>query len=59
MRKKAILALSSAIRNHQPAFDQAAAGLPEEHKPTSSDSTDMESIDALIKGLRDASTKKG
>jgi len=58
-RKKAILALSSAVRNCQPALDQAAVGLPEEHKPKSSDATDMEAIDALIQGLRDASAKKG
>jgi hsp70-interacting protein len=59
-RKKAILALSSAIRNYQPNLDVALKYLPDEHKVVGSvDAMDMEAIDPIISKLREASAKLG
>jgi len=59
-RKKAILALSSGIRNYQPSLDAAIKALPASHKVEGPiDATDMEPIDAIIQNLRDESAKMG
>jgi len=59
VRKKCILALSAAVRNHQPALDQVMSNLPFASKvATPKDAGDMEAIDAIIQKLRDASKEK-
>jgi hsp70-interacting protein len=58
-RKKCILALSSAVRNCQPALDQVLKQLPEDLRPSGDlVATDMEGLNELIQSLRDASAKK-
>jgi len=59
VRKKAIFALSSAVRNCQPALDETVKTLPEEFKSGELSAGDMEAIDALIQKLRNASAKRG
>ncbi|KAF2859199.1 armadillo/beta-catenin-like repeat-containing protein [Piedraia hortae CBS 480.64] len=54
VRKKAITALSSEVRNFQPALDELQDALPEEvWKRKDIDAGDMEAIDELIQTLRD------
>jgi hypothetical protein len=53
VKKKAITALSSAVRNFQPALDDAMTHVPDEHKPSGPlDANDMDSVDLLINKLR-------
>jgi len=53
VKKKAITALSSSVRNFQPALDDAMAHVPDEHKPSEAlDANDMDSVDLLINKLR-------
>lgn len=53
VRKKAILALSSAMRNFQPGVDAAVPHLPAEFQPQGKiDANDMESVDIIINKLR-------
>jgi len=60
VRKKAILALSSAIRNYQPSLDAAIKALPPSDKPNRPvDASNMEAIDSIIQKLRDDSQQKG
>ncbi|OCL12916.1 Fes1-domain-containing protein [Glonium stellatum] len=60
VRKKAILALSSAIRNYQPALDEAIASMPKEHTVDQKlDAADMDSVNILIQRLRDHSERLG
>ncbi|KAF1810968.1 putative Hsp70 nucleotide exchange factor [Eremomyces bilateralis CBS 781.70] len=60
VRKKAILALSSVIRNYQPGLDIALEHLPDEYKSEEKiDAGDMEAVDSIIQKLRDASSQKG
>ncbi|OCK85275.1 hsp70-like protein [Lepidopterella palustris CBS 459.81] len=60
VRKKAIYALSSAVRNYQPALDAVVESVPEDYKPeTKLDATDMDSVDSLIQKLRDNSARLG
>ena len=55
VRKKAILALSSAIRNFQPGLDAALPHLPVEYKPADKlDANDMDSVDVMINKLRES-----
>lgn len=61
-RKKAILALSSGVRNYQPAIDKAVEHLPEEHLPQGGrkvDATDMDVVDGIMSSLRDSCAKRG
>jgi len=54
-RKKAIFALSSAVRNFQAALDAAVEHMPAEFKPQQKlDANDMESVDVLINKLRES-----
>ncbi|KAH3971453.1 Hsp70 nucleotide exchange factor FES1 [Parastagonospora nodorum] len=54
VRKKAITALSSAVRNFQPGLDAALAAIPAEYKPSEKlDANDMDSVDVLINKLRE------
>ena len=60
VRKKAILAISSATRNYQPGLDATLASLPEEHKVNEKlDAADMDSVNILIQKLRDNSKRLG
>jgi hypothetical protein len=55
VRKKAIFALSSAVRNFQPGLDIAVSHMPAEFKPQEKlDANDMESVDVLINKLRES-----
>lgn len=55
VRKKAITALSSSVRNFQPALDATISNMPDEFKPQEKlDANDMESVDILINKLRES-----
>lgn len=55
VKKKAITALSSSIRNFQPALDDAVTHVPDEFKPPGKlDANDMDSVDILINKLRES-----
>lgn len=52
-RKKAIYALSSSVRNYQPAMDEFVKHLPEGYpRGEKIDAGDMEAVDALMDKLR-------
>ncbi|OAA54212.1 Nucleotide exchange factor Fes1 [Cordyceps fumosorosea ARSEF 2679] len=54
VRRKAVYALSSAIRNYQPALDAAVAELVAAgHAAEKVDATDMEAVDTIITPLRE------
>ncbi|KAI0427438.1 nucleotide exchange factor Fes1-domain-containing protein [Xylaria sp. FL1042] len=60
VRRKAVYALSSAVRNYQPAMDACAAELRRqghgEHggdEAKAVDATDMDAVDAVINGLKE------
>ncbi|CAG7929484.1 unnamed protein product [Penicillium olsonii] len=50
-RKKAIYALSSAVRNYQPAMNELNKSLPEGY-PTETDAGDMDAVDVIMDKLR-------
>ena len=53
IKKKAIYALSSEVRNYQPGINEAIKALPEALRPTGEvDAGDMDAIDGLIEKLR-------
>ena len=61
MRRKAVYALSSAIRNYQPNADEAAKHIPDQYLQDAAsagklDSEDMEAIDGVMQRLRDIET---
>ena len=57
IKRKAIYALSSEVRNYQPAIDEAIKALPEALRPTGQvDAGDMDTIDELIEKLRQPSS---
>ncbi|KAI0490630.1 nucleotide exchange factor Fes1-domain-containing protein [Xylaria cf. heliscus] len=63
VRRKAVYALSSAVRNYQPAMDVCAAELRRqgqgEHVGDDGktiDATDMDAVDVVINGLREKAT---
>lgn len=59
VRRKAIYALSSEIRNFQAGLDVAVRALPKEFAPEGAiDAADMEAVDRVINRLRDESTRK-
>lgn len=59
VRRKAIYALSSAVRNFQPALDAAVKALPKNFAPEgANDAANMEAVDRIISGLREASSNK-
>jgi hypothetical protein len=51
-RKKSIYALSSAVRNYQPAMNELVKVLPEGYPTDKTDAGDMEVIDAIMDKLR-------
>ncbi|KAJ4369710.1 hsp70 nucleotide exchange factor fes1 [Neocucurbitaria cava] len=55
VRKKAITALSSSVRNFQPGLDTVVSHMPSEFKPQEKlDANDMDSVDTLINKLRES-----
>jgi hsp70-interacting protein len=55
VRKKAIFALSSSVRNFQGALDEAVLHMPADFKPEDPlDADDMASVDLLINKLRES-----
>ncbi|KAI1802276.1 Fes1-domain-containing protein [Daldinia bambusicola] len=54
VRRKAVYALSSAVRNYQPALDVAAKELRKrgEQVQDGIDATDMDAVDGIINGLK-------
>ena len=54
IRRKALYALSSEMRNYQPATDTAIKALPERLRTKGSvDAADMEAVDGVITRLRE------
>ncbi|KAL2152535.1 hypothetical protein VTH82DRAFT_5719 [Thermothelomyces myriococcoides] len=58
VRKKAIYALSSAIRNYQPAMDVVAEKLKPHGKGEKIDASDMNAVDALINWMKEKVSSK-
>ncbi|OJD09590.1 hypothetical protein ACJ73_10205 [Blastomyces percursus] len=57
VRRKAVYALSSAVRNHQPALDELLRHIPEDARKElgeSFDASDMDGVDKLVNWLRRA-----
>jgi hypothetical protein len=52
-RKKSIYALSSAVRNYQPAMNELVKALPEGYSAEKVDCGDMEAVDAIMDKLRE------
>lgn len=53
VRRKGVYALSSAIRNYQPATSEAFKHLPDDKKPSEAlEASDMDAIDSLMANLR-------
>lgn len=60
VRRKAIYALSSGIRNYQPGLNAAVEALPQDMKPsTRLDAGNMEAVDGIIQRLKIISAEKG
>jgi len=59
VRRKAIYALSSAVRNFQPAMDVATEELKKKghHDNEEVDASDMEAVDRVINGLKEKASK--
>jgi hsp70-interacting protein len=54
VRRKAVYALSSAVRNYQPAMNLFADELTKKgHKTDKVDATSMEAVDEVVNGLRE------
>lgn len=51
-RKKSVYALSSAVRNYQPALNELVKALPEGYSKDKVDAADMEAVDAVMDKLR-------
>lgn len=55
LRKKAIFALSSEVRNYQPGLDELVQALPAEYRGEDKlDASDMEAVDVVINRLRES-----
>ncbi|KAJ4140864.1 hsp70 nucleotide exchange factor fes1 [Fusarium equiseti] len=58
VRRKAVYALSSAVRNYQPAMDLFAEELTKKgHKTDKIDAASMEAVDEVVNGLREKIAK--
>lgn len=55
-RKKAVYALSSAVRNYQPAMNELIKVLPQGYPIDKTDAGNMEVVDAIMLKLREHST---
>jgi len=51
-RKKAVYALSSAVRNYQPAMDELTKSLPEGYSNEQPSAGDMDAVDLIMDRLR-------
>ena len=51
-RKKAVYALSSAVRNYQPAMNEVVKHLPDGYPRDKVDAGDMDAVDSLMDMLR-------
>ncbi|EPS26154.1 Hsp70 nucleotide exchange factor fes1 [Penicillium oxalicum] len=51
-RKKSVYALSSAVRNYQPAMNELVKSLPEGYPTEKTDAGDMEAVDLIMDKLR-------
>ena len=51
-RKKAVYALSSAVRNYQPAMNELVKHLPDGYSTEKVDASDMEAVDSIMNQLR-------
>ena len=51
-RKKAVYAISSSVRNYQPALDELVKHLPDGYPHDKVDAGDMEAIDGIMDKLR-------
>lgn len=51
-RKKAVYAISSAVRNYQPAMDELVKYLPDGYPRGKVDAGDMEAADGIMDKLR-------
>ena len=59
VRRKAIYALSSEVRNYQPGLDDAIKSLPENSRPSKKvDAGDMDAVDQIIDKLREDSSNR-
>ncbi|KAL4782269.1 Hsp70 nucleotide exchange factor fes1 [Aspergillus varians] len=52
VRKKAIYAISSAVRNYQPSMNELTKHLPDGYSSENVDAGDMDAIDAILDKLR-------
>lgn len=58
VRRKAVMAISSEVRNYQPGLDELLKHLPAPYKPEGSlDASDMEGIDTIVNALRENAAK--
>ncbi|KAI4138728.1 MAG: hypothetical protein LQ341_004532 [Variospora aurantia] len=58
VRRKAVYAISSEVRNYSPALNVVAQELPEDLRPSRSlDAGDMEEVDTLIDAIKEASSR--
>ena len=58
VRRKAIYALSSEIRNYEPGLSEAVNALPKSARPSGKiDAGDMDAIDQITNHLRESSKK--
>ena len=59
VRKKAVLALSSEVRNYSPGWESLLKALPDGYAPNAKnlDPTDMDAVDAIIGKLREDANK--
>jgi hsp70-interacting protein len=60
VRRKAVYALSSAVRNYQPAMDVAHEELKKKGHPVEGDkidAADMDAVDGVMNGLKEKATK--
>ena len=59
VRRKAIYAISSEVRNYQPGLDEAVQALPKGIVPEGGvDAANMDAVDQIMQKLRDESAKK-
>lgn len=58
VRRKAVYAISSEVRNYPPALNVLVLELPERLRPSRSlDAGDMEEVDSVIDAIKEASSK--
>lgn len=59
MRRKAVYALSSGVRNYSPALEILAQELPEKLRPSKAiDAGVMEEVDTVIDALKEAGKRE-